>query len=804
MGYQATRERALAALRARLDDAVLERFFPNDIAFCKADQDRSCYPPRITYCLFVDEGDMEEDIVACVASVVAQRQSGWELVVVGPNSRGFEIARQTVGSFGPLGPHCTLRCLDRTSSLAFGEACAVALEEAHGFWFTVMRPSECFSPLFSNYIARFSRTKSCALLTYASVCCVGGFWGIAGGFRFQPDRYLEDDYLGLHVVFDREALLSAGNFDVSFDTACVYDAVLRLFSKYHVGSLSEPMAFQLGFCPQADPDGCRRAIERYFQQRGIYSEIRACAEGKDGRSNFDGISSNPLVSIVVPSKDNVDDLETLVASVETRTTYRNFEIIVLENNSADESIEAFHEMVARYPNVRLCRLKGAFNYSRLINYGRRCARGEYLLMLNNDMEVLDDKWLVSMLELACRPEVGVVGGLLLYPDDTIQHAGVLIRGDGGAYHFGLRYPCEGFIDEMISHPIDCSAVTGACQLVSMDKFDLVGGYDEAYLANYSDIDFCYKLQCAGYRTVMTPKARLRHYESKTLGRLQSEAAVQRFLDERTRFVSKFAPFFDRFEMFEFDSLEITPSGMIVPRLFSEDLGMRASFSFARTKAPDGYEDLKRRCFDLFGEVKVVVLCHLAEDVAFARRQLESILRQETSFTFEARLFFDGNNHNITALVEEYRRRFPGIVMPFGNDKHDGGKYTAASSSSEYYAFLGKNDIWADPVKLQAQYHVLSTVPDVIACVHGMMTVDGSMNEATGESSMGGCGMFVAAGELVDTWIAPICGWFVRRAVLEDDQDVQRAFCEEDEALMTQAISSKGLVYYNGFVQSFRR
>jgi GT2 family glycosyltransferase len=231
--------------------------------------------------------------------------------------------------------------------------------------------------------------------------------------------------------------------------------------------------------------------------------------------------------------DHVDDLERCVASIVENSSYRNFECIIIENNSCEEATFAFYrELEARYPQVRVERYEGSFNFSDINNFGASKAKGEYLLLLNNDTKIINADWLEELLGYGMRPDVGIVGARLYYGDDTIQHAGVILGLGGMAGHAFVQYPKynPGYFCRIITAQ-DLSAVTAACMLVRRQVYEEVGGLSVDLAVAFNDIDFCLKVRNAGYLVVYNPYVELYHYESKSRGLEDTPEKLERFQKE---------------------------------------------------------------------------------------------------------------------------------------------------------------------------------------------------------------------------------------------------------------------------------
>ena len=221
-----------------------------------------------------------------------------------------------------------------------------------------------------------------------------------------------------------------------------------------------------------------------------------------------------------------------------RTTYPDFEVILIENGSFSDRIFRYYEIIQKkWPQLRVVQWDKGFNYSSIVNYGASFAEGEYLLTLNNDTKILTPGWIEELLMYAQRPDVGAVGALLLYPDDTVQHAGVIFREDKLPIHANRFLSREEDSPRgQLLYVRDMDAVTGACVLTRRSVWDELGGLDETFEVAYNDIDYCMRLRKAGYRTVWTPFAVLCHYESKSRGLDDTPRTAKRLSGESQRFL----------------------------------------------------------------------------------------------------------------------------------------------------------------------------------------------------------------------------------------------------------------------------
>ncbi len=276
----------------------------------------------------------------------------------------------------------------------------------------------------------------------------------------------------------------------------------------------------------------RRAIQDHYNRVGIKAEVI--------RSEWPGLyrtryirDYDPLVSIMIPNKDHIDDLERCIDSILEKSNYQNYEIIIIENNSTEkETFDFYKKLEKKDKRIRTVYYEGDFNFSRINNFGAKEAKGEYLLLLNNDTSMINGEAIEEMLGYCMRDDVGIVGALLYFEDDTVQHAGVVVGFGGVAGHCFVMQPrgITGYCHRIISAQ-DYSAVTAACMMVKRSVYDEVGGLNEDFKVAFNDIDFCLKVREAGYLVVYNPYAELYHYESKSRGLEDSPEKISRFNSE---------------------------------------------------------------------------------------------------------------------------------------------------------------------------------------------------------------------------------------------------------------------------------
>ena len=374
---------------------------------------------------------------------------------------------------------------------------------------------------------------------------------------FAIDTLRSYNYICHFSVFKKELMDKIGGFRDGFNGSQDYDIILRatynaknihhipkiLYSwRVHSGSTAGNPKNKM-YCYES----AKKAIAEDLKVRGIKGTVK---DGKYiGTYEVDyEIIGNPKVSILIPSKDHIEDLDRAIRSILTKTDYTNYEIIIIENNSElKETFKYYEDIQRKYSNIKVVVWKGIFNYSAINNFGAKYAEGEYILLLNNDVEVISTNWLTKMLGLAQREDVGCVGAKLYYPDSTIQHGGVIVGLGGGAAHAhrGFSKKAYGYFMRLgLTHNL--SAVTGACLLVKKSVFDEVNGLDESFVVAYNDVDFCLRVLKTGRVNVWTPYAELYHYESKSRGDDSKDPEkAERFRGEFNRFRERYADFLEK-------------------------------------------------------------------------------------------------------------------------------------------------------------------------------------------------------------------------------------------------------------------
>lgn len=368
---------------------------------------------------------------------------------------------------------------------------------------------------------------------------------------YSPDNLRANNYICHFSLFDAGLLKKTGLFRPEYDGSQDHDMILRLTEEagnvqhipkilYYWRSHPNSVAADIGAKTYAI-DAAKRAVHDHMRDYyGIEVEVESTRAFPTIFQVKYPIEGSPLISILIPNKDHRTDLKRCVDSIRKKSTWKHYEIVVIENNSREQSIFDYYRELEQLPGVRIVRYEGEFNYSKINNYGAGFAQGDYLLFLNNDTEVITPDWMEQMLMYAQRKDVGAVGAKLYYEDNTIQHAGVVIglgaHRSAGHTHYKMPREHLGYMGRLC-YAQNITAVTAACLLVKRSIYDEVGGLDETFTISLNDVDFCLKIGRKGYRNIFTPFAELYHYESKTRGMEEGEK-LRRYEKECAHFREK--------------------------------------------------------------------------------------------------------------------------------------------------------------------------------------------------------------------------------------------------------------------------
>jgi glycosyltransferase involved in cell wall biosynthesis len=453
-----------------------------------------------------------------IESVRAQIYPQWELCVVGEASE--DAAKACLEHYAHLDER--IRVLNQTGGeQRLSRASHTALNTATGEYFALLNPGERLADTALYCVAQAILGHPEAGLIYADEDALAAD-GQRQAPRFKPDwnyeLFLSHDYIGHLLVCGRRLAYEAGGFRTGFEGAHAYDLALRCAERLPPAQIVHIPRIIYHARPEAQPAATAAALAAVNSHlsRTCPAASAELLPGNIGHKiRFPVPSPAPLVSIVIPTRNRLNLIRPCLESLFAKTRYPRYEILVVDNGSDEpETLAYLHALEAR-KKIKILRDGRPFNFAALTNAGVAAVGGNYVLLLNNDIEVIAENWLDEMVSHAARPGIGAVGARLWYPDDTLQHGGILLAYECIAWHAhtGLPRPEQGYCDRGVLTQ-SLSAVTAACLLIRRDTYLEVGGLDEQNLAvDFNDVDFCLTLRLAGYRNIWTPFAELYHHES---------------------------------------------------------------------------------------------------------------------------------------------------------------------------------------------------------------------------------------------------------------------------------------------------
>ena len=474
-------------------------------------------------------------------SVMNQTYGGWELCLADGSDSAHEYVGKIVFDYMEKDGHQRIRYRKLEKNAGISANTNMCFEMATGDWYALMDHDDILHPSALYEYMSLLDDHDTDFIYSDEATFEGDSINNMITLHFKPDFAIDNlranNYICHFSAFKRELSDKCGRFRSEFDGSQDHDMILRLTAEASkkpggVAHVPKILYYWRSHAGSTAADINAKTYAINAAKGAVASHLEAC-----GFKNFEiestrafatifriryELDERPLISIIIPNRDHAEDLKRCITSIMTRTSYDNFEIIVVENSSCSPEIREYYSELGSVPCVRVVRFENSesFNYSDLINRGAQEAAGKYLLLLNNDTEVISRDWIEELLMYAQRDDVGAVGCKLYYPDYSIQHAGVVIglgaHRTAGHTHYRLSKDNLGYMGRLC-YAQDVSAVTGACLMVSMEKFDSVGGLDRQFAVALNDVDFCLRLREKGLLNVFTPFAELFHYESASRG-----------------------------------------------------------------------------------------------------------------------------------------------------------------------------------------------------------------------------------------------------------------------------------------------
>ena len=541
-------------------------------------EEETVFPHMVKFSILVPlYNTPREFLTAMLDSVVAQTYKNWELCLADGSVIGGSIGSDIGGSIGSGGNHSYVgeicreyQKADRERNGGQGRIIYQKLEKNEGISGNTNR---CLALATGEYIGLFDHDDilhPSVLYEYAKAINEQGADYIYCDettfknndinkmltMHFKPDYAVDNlranNYICHFSVFHRHLLDGSELFRTKYDGSQDHDMILRLTDKakkvVHVPKLMYYWRSHAGSVAsgiQAKTyavDAAKGAVADHLRKHGYtHFKITSTRAFETIFKISYQIIGNPKISIVIANKDHEPDLRRCISSIMEKSTYDNYEIIIVENNSETPEIKKYYEELKEDERIKIVTYEGSFNYSAVNNLGVKAAEGEYILLLNNDTQVITVNWMEELLMYAQREDVGAVGAKLYYGDKTIQHAGVVLglgaHRTAGHSHYMQHRENLGYMGRLC-YAQNVSAVTGACLLVSKELFEKAGGLDESFAISLNDVDFCIKLREMGYLNVFTPFAELYHYESVSRGLDDQGEKAARYNEESARFREK--------------------------------------------------------------------------------------------------------------------------------------------------------------------------------------------------------------------------------------------------------------------------
>lgn len=518
-------------------------------------QETTAFPRMVKISILVPLWNTPEDFLReMLDSVKRQTYANWELCLADGSDEKHDYVGQICREEADRDRRIVYRKLEKNEGIAgnTNECCKMATGEYIGLFDhdDILHPSALY-----EYVKAINE-KGADYLYCDEATFKNGDIDQMITMHFKPDYAIDtlraNNYICHFSVFSRRLLDGTELFRPQFDGSQDHDMILRLTDRakcivhvpkllYYWRSHAGSTAADINAKPYA-VESARGAVADHLRKHGFSHFTITSTRAFDTifKITYE-ILGQPKISIVIPNKDHVEDLRRCITSIVEKSTWDNYEILVVENNSSSREIFSYYEEISNNPRIRVLTCEGEFNYSRVNNFGVSQAEGEYVLLLNNDTQVITVNWMEELLMYAQRPDVGAVGGKLYYEDKTIQHAGVVIglgaHRTAGHVHYRQKRENLGYMGRLC-YAQNLTAVTGACLMVRKSVYEEVGGLDETFAVSLNDVDFCLKLRAAGYLNVFTPFAELYHFESVSRGRDDEGERAARYDREAARFREK--------------------------------------------------------------------------------------------------------------------------------------------------------------------------------------------------------------------------------------------------------------------------
>lgn len=518
-------------------------------------QQETIFPKKIKFSILVPlYNTPEKFLTEAIDSVIAQTYGNWELCLADGSDGAHAYVETICKQYQEKDARIRYRKLEKNGGISYNTNCA--LEMATGEYIGLFDHDDILHPTVLFEYMKAICEKDADYIYCDETTFHGNSINNMITLHFKPDFAIDNlranNYICHFSVFARMLLEGTEVFRTCFDGSQDHDMILRLTAKakrvvhvpkllYYWRSHKESVASDINAKSYAI-DAAKGAVADHLRSQGFeHFEITSTKAFETiFRIRYE-ILGIPKISIVIPNKDHYEDLKRCVTSIIDRSSYDNYEIIIVENGSKTQEIFQYYDQLRQNPKIRVLTYEDEFNYSRINNLGVSAAEGSYVVLLNNDTQVITLNWMEELLMYAQREDVGAVGAKLYYEDKTIQHAGVVIglgaHRTAGHTHYRVSSNNLGYMGRLC-YAQDVSAVTGACLMVKKEIYEKLGGLDEDFAVSLNDVDFCLRIREAGYLNVFTPFAELYHFESISRGLDDKGAKAERYNQESERFRKK--------------------------------------------------------------------------------------------------------------------------------------------------------------------------------------------------------------------------------------------------------------------------
>lgn len=520
-----------------------------------------------------------------IDSILSQTYENWEVCVANGGRTGDRVDK-VMSAYAKADPR--LRFVNLNDNLGISENTNAAIAMADGDYIVLADHDDTIPPHAFYEVVKAVNEAPATDVLYSDEDKLdmdgGALFDPHFKPDFNPDLLTSVNYISHLFVVKRELLARVGGLRNEFDGAQDYDFILRCTEQagriHHIpkvlyhwrchqdSTASNPESKLYAF------DAGARAIMAHYERLGI--KAAKVLKGVDYGiyHTVFKLQEQPLISVIIPSKDHHRDLDLCLRSLLERASYRNLEFIIIENNSTKPETWDYYQLIQKeFANVRVVQWEREFNYSAINNYGATFAKGKYLLFLNNDTEIISPGLFEELLGFCQREDVGVVGARLLYEDNTIQHAGVVIGFGGIAGHtfIGLHEAENSYFHRAMCAQ-NYSAVTAACMMTKKTVFETVGGFTEELAVAFNDIDYCMKVRALGKLVVYAPYAAMHHYESKSRGLEDTPEKVARFNREIRIFADRWPDILKMGDPYYNPNLTLRKSNFALRDLLKEAIG----------------------------------------------------------------------------------------------------------------------------------------------------------------------------------------------------------------------------------------